>query len=227
MTRDDIKQLLDDIKNTQENEIEEALGDDGEEVKKLYGKIVSNVVETERNMVFDDRRWIDWKYNQREYYRRSSRARIVFEKLLFELGYLVDESTEKGNETNEPKTNNLLLAEGVDSQRWEQEMKNDVRKIPFFFPHSPRKTSISLTGQEFSLYAILQKRWMVFEWGEGYEETTNEISDEEKRNKKLHPYLQTYDKIYMNPTAMLVHTLPISYNLSGGGEENKRGVESD
>lgn len=176
------------------------------------------------------------EYNRKEYFRRSSKSRVLYERLLFDLGYL---------EYEEDALNiqNLVPEYNVNGQIWSKaQCKYEKETIPFYcstyntlppdsdikiktwYDALPSKDDTKIDGQYFELYNLLQKRWMVFRWSEGYVlleteedsgDTSFEDNDPTDHVAKTHRYLKPYVEIFKNPYAKLRHTIPVIYKPTG------------
>lgn len=59
------------------------------------------------------------EYNKKEYYRRSSKARALFEKLMFKLGYLEYQTKASCLEMGQVVVNNVVTEFGVKDDDWQ------------------------------------------------------------------------------------------------------------
>lgn len=249
---DDSQQLTELVKQISVYDLGQKLRNNGlrdekvDQFVKLYTIQIKNSIDTITkditNQFYNGRGKIDYakldyEFNREEYHRRSSKSRLLFEKLLFELGYL-EYRADKLN------INNLVSDYHIGNDKWREWGNTKAQDIELYFPkgelsdksasecedlgRNERSTAtqernaenlpdIQIDGQRFGLYSMLQRRWMVFQWGEGYERTES-IEDPVNRQAKLHPYLRTYDEIYDDFEAKIKHTIPISYNPQSGRE---------
>ncbi len=220
---------------------------------RFYGQI--STAAEDLTSLYDDN-VLEEKYNKKEYYRRSSNSRALFEKMLFELGYLYYEG-------NRVKPNNVVSEFGVTADNWELPVNKKGGKIDqsynpkniFFYKTNENKlqsanndkrqkadkiseiigcyqlmkkwesdpSRVNMKGSEliklvphinvqwFEVNNILQKRWMVFRWGEGYELSNDNSIQEIDFASKSHKYLRPYIEIYADDAMRMAHTLDISY----------------
>ncbi|MCM1297076.1 MAG: hypothetical protein NC311_16170 [Muribaculaceae bacterium] len=161
------------------------------------------------------------EYNKKEANIRSSKARALFEKMLLTLNYL------KFDENGKLIYNNVVAEFGVSEEEWEnfknafihkenseyyKKRETDFNRVRDAFAAASTVDAgniLDIDIQKFEVDNILQKRWMVFRWSEGYirndnqNQTTNGIDRAAKRQQYLMPYLD----IFINPEKRQKHTI--------------------
>lgn len=234
---DEINQI---IQNKQYSEITQALNllacNCTNQAERDSIQSVINIIKSLKdklNKVWDAR-VLDMEFYKEEYFRRSSKARALFEKLLFDLGYLC------------VKNNNIIICKNVVSEYVEDRdwnLNSDPQKryypqnIPFYlvlerkskmftsdydknfadYLHNTNYKNFAhymvgtehINSQWFEMNNIFQKRWMVFRWGEGYQKCSVINEDNNPRNKstKTHAYIIPYVEIYMDDYKRFRHTV--------------------
>lgn len=202
-----------------------AIGQKEQEIIELIEPTVREALKP-IEWLYDSER-LEEDYNKREYYRRSAKSRALFEKMLFELGYLyLKDNDGKKN----VKPHNIVSEFGVNEDTWklpdEDNPNSDEnykpKKIPtykigrlansLYCKTYESKEEIKIKHvnvQWFEVNNILQKRWMVFRWAEGYiGRDINEIEEKELKDKS-HKYLRPYIEIYVDEDMRSVHTIDV------------------
>ena len=176
------------------------------------------------------------EFYKEEYFRRSSKARALFEKLLFDLGYLcVDKDNKniiirknvvceyvednewvlKGKHQDQylPKNIPFYLVLYRKSQRfkpgYDENYANYLRNSEYKNFEECRLESQNINSQWFELNNIFQKRWMVFRWGEGYQKSEEDKKYNKPRNRcnKTHAYIIPYVNVYIDDYKRYRHTV--------------------
>lgn len=151
--------------------------------------------------IFNDKITYKKKFGQREYYRRSCIYRVVFEKALFDLGYL---AIDPGN----PGRVVLDSIEKLVPEYGSETFKKRAKEIWEEKDIDPNKMFNRAWAE---LNNILQKRWIAFMRGEGYEYYDVDGENAEDRLRKLHRYLKPYKDIYSDNDSNIRHTIEIVY----------------
>ena len=163
---------------------------DKETIQRIGRDLVDSVITPWLNeIVSESIRFEDiFDFDSREYLRRSSKARALYEHILFKKHLI------------EYDENNHVVKNKCDSPKvWFA--NNDVGG---FIKHRWEN------AQWLALNDLMQKRWMAFMWGEGY--IYKESCDDKERAdeiKKTHKYLKPYSEICKNEQDKTRQTLEI------------------
>lgn len=194
-------------------------------IGKILGCLEETIEKFKRKIVkLWDKDLQEREFFENEYFRRSSKSRALFEKLLFNLGFL--NTVTEDNEQYVIIRRNLAEEFGIGQKEWDLNPDKSAtylpKNIPFYLKYKNaaflkdtpyKKISQSgcktehINGQWFELNNILHKRWMVFRWSEGYKK--GELDNGEPRNviKKTHAFLIPYIEVYLDDYKRLRHTL--------------------
>ncbi len=151
-----------------------------------------------------------WKmhYDRCEYYRRASRSRALFEYLLYKKNILASGDNGK-----------VVIAENVVKEFFGEEewTKQGALKFPrseWGRKELDIKTDVEPkdweNGQWYELNNIMQKRWMLFMWGEGYRYDAEKAFEESQRVdhiKRTHRYLVPYAELFRHEQDRVSQTL--------------------
>lgn len=159
-----------------------------------------------------------WDFDKREYYRRSSKSRALFEHILFKMELI------KYHKKDHEVTIEKPLLEFMSALRYPDEIWKTIIESPCYAVRwesaIAEKTDAPLDSEEidavklakacrwFLFNDFMQNRWMVFMWGEGYiHDDNNGAASPENRLAKTHKYLKPHIKICENVNNFFRQTL--------------------
>lgn len=181
---------------------------------------------TEKLSIINNDTLLEKDFNKKEYYRRSSKSRALFEKLLQDLNYI----TQKKDGNLDP--NNVVAEYKVTKEFWDlpnlQERgasenyspknipfyranKNDSRIPNIYLENAEKEGFITrhINVQWFEVNNILQKRWMVFRWSEGFITEDKDLDHDKNLKAKAHKFLLSYVNIYTDDEMRIRHTIDV------------------
>lgn len=143
-----------------------------------------------------------------EYYRRSSKSRALYERILFGLN-MIECAPGEHSVTIKFKTKQSLLSEMWDEIKSTTHYEGSDMQDEDFRQIIRRTWE---TAQWLYLNDLMQRRWMAFMYGEGYTYKPDYEGDAKKRTdavEKTHKYLKPYVEIYRNTNDRIRQTMEI------------------
>ncbi len=190
-------------KNVDDETVQRLLTGLSNKIKDWYKKLKENI-KCGTFIRFSD----CFDFDKREYYRRSSKSRALYEHILFKkkmILYNVDNHKVK-------ITRNLSSVRFSDEEWKKLEQEVGYSMLGIEDPSGQKTVKRKWEdGQWFVLNDLMQKRWMVFMWGEGYKYKESRTDDKKRTDavEKTHRYLKPYIEIFRNENDKIRQTMEI------------------